>query len=255
AKMEETDRVSIRYEHRPGATLQSQVESSDRGLLDLLRRQPLSVAQLAVEIQVTATAVRQRLARLMAQGLVQRVTTKAARGRPSHCYSLTEKAQRQTGSNFSDLAIALWQEIRALKDPQVRSGLLSRVANTVANQYASQIEGKNTAERMQSVVAIFAERDIPLTVEIQDQLPVLTILACPYPALAERDRGICAFEKLLFSELLGESVRLKDCRLDGNDCCRFHTSASTDILTSFAKSDVGEANFATNELSCQPVSG
>jgi predicted ArsR family transcriptional regulator len=54
---------------------------------------------------------------------------------------------------------------------------------------------------------------------------VLTALACPYPELAEQDRGICAVEKLVFSELLGEKVRLTECRLDGaSNCCRFETN-------------------------------
>ena len=60
----------------------------------------------------------------MGSGLMQRESVKAARGRPSHRYSLTNKGRRQTGSNFADLTIALWQEIRSIKDPEIRSGLL-----------------------------------------------------------------------------------------------------------------------------------
>ena len=44
-------------------------ESSDIGILDLLRKAgPLGVTELAGAMRVTATAVRQRLARLMARG-------------------------------------------------------------------------------------------------------------------------------------------------------------------------------------------
>jgi predicted ArsR family transcriptional regulator len=54
---------------------------------------------------------------------------------------------------------------------------------------------------------------------------VLTALACPYPDLAEQDRGICAVEKMMFTEMLGTPVRLTECRLDGaSTCCRFQTS-------------------------------
>ena len=112
-------------------------ESSDIGILDLLRKAgPLGVAELAQAMQVTATAVRQRLVRLMAQGLIDRELARAGRGRPSHRYALTEKGRRQTGANFVDLALALWKEIRAIEDPEVRRGLLQRIAKTMAGMYA-----------------------------------------------------------------------------------------------------------------------
>jgi predicted ArsR family transcriptional regulator len=200
-------------------------ESSDVGILDLLRKAgPLGVAQLAAAMQVTATAVRQRLVRMMAQGLVDRQLARAGRGRPSHRYGLTDKGRRQTGANFVDLALALWKEIRAIEDPEVRRGLLQRIAKTMAGMYGDQVSGTTTAERMRSVSQVFAERDVPFDVDESGSLPVLTAVACPYPQLAEQDRGICALEKMMFSELVGNGLRLTDCRLDGDSCCRFEAN-------------------------------
>jgi DeoR family suf operon transcriptional repressor len=200
-------------------------ETSDTGLVALLRqRGPLSIAELIAAMNVTATAVRQRLTRLMDQGLIQRETTKPARGRPSHQYSLTEKGRRQTSSNFADLTLALWNEVRSIKNPEVRSGLLQRIAKTLATVYRPKMRGANTAQRMQDVSALMAERNVPFVVEHKGSLPVLTAQGCPYPDLAEQDRGICAVEKMLFSELIGEKIRLSECRLDGTSCCRFETN-------------------------------
>jgi predicted ArsR family transcriptional regulator len=200
-------------------------ETSDSGLIELLReRGALSISDLTTVMHVTATAVRQRLSRLMNQGLVQRDITKPPRGRPSHCYSLTEKGRRQTASNFADLTLALWQEIRSIKDSETRRGLLQRIAKKLAGHYEQNIHGNTTAERMQSVSALMADRNVPFTVDRSGALPVLTAHACPYPELAEQDRGICSVEKMLFSELLGEKLRLSDCRLDGANCCNFVTN-------------------------------
>jgi predicted ArsR family transcriptional regulator len=157
----------------------------------------------------------------MAQGLIEREATRAGRGRPSHRYSLTEKGYRHAGTNFGDLAIALWNEVRAVRDPEIRKGLLQRIARGMAGMYGDSISGESTAERMQSVADVFSNRDVPFVVEQSGELPVLTALACPYPELAEQDRGICAMERLLFSELVGRNVRLTDCRLEGDTCCRF----------------------------------
>ncbi len=204
-------------------------ESSDIGILDLLRKAgPLGVSQLSGAAGVTATAVRQRLTRLMAQGLVDREATRAGRGRPSHRYRLTEKGRRQSGANFADLALALWQEVRGIEDPEVRRGLLQRIAKTMAKMYGTQVTGATTADRMQAVSRVFAERNVPFEVGTSTaddgesvSLPVLTALACPYPDLAEQDRTICAMERMMLGELVGGPLKLAECRLDGESCCKF----------------------------------
>jgi len=202
--------------------MSSASETSDLGLLDLLRKHgPLGVAQLTTAMEVTATAVRQRLTRLLAQGDIEREAQRTSRGRPVHRYQLTEKGRRRAGANFADLAIALWQEIREIKDPEVRRGLLQRIGGRLATLYASRVTGSNLDERLESLAAIFRERQIPFDVERRNDLPLLQARACPYPDLAEQDRTVCSMERLMFSQLVGENLRLSNCRLDGHSCCTF----------------------------------
>src|SRR5258708_39285337 len=106
---------------------------------------------------VTATGVRQRLTRLMSQGMIERDVERSGRGRPSHRYSLSEKARRQVGTNYGDLAILLWEQIRSVKDPEVRRGLLQRIAEAMANLYRGRVRGATTAARMESLKELFAE--------------------------------------------------------------------------------------------------
>jgi predicted ArsR family transcriptional regulator len=202
------------------------VETSDEVLVDLLRTKgSLGVAELADAMGVTATAVRQRLTRLLRQGDIDRTTERISRGRPVHRYCLTDKGRRRAGANFADLAIALWQEIRGIKDPEIRRGLLGRVSGRLATLYAGQIHGSSLDERMEALAEVFRQRQIPFEVERGSDLPVLRAAACPYPDLAEQDRSVCSLERMMFSELLGENVRLSNCRLDGHSCCTFEASA------------------------------
>ena len=205
---------------------------SDVALLDLLRKtEAMTVAQLAESLQVTPTAVRQRLVRLMGQGLVARSSENVGRGRPVHHYRLTTQGRRKTGANFADLAVALWEEIRSIKDLEVRRGLLQRISLRLADQYSDQIKGDTVEQRMRALAVMFAERGIPFEVvsppaEAKGQLPVLTALACPYPDLAELDRSVCSMERLMVAELMGENVRLSECRLDGASCCTFEVTSN-----------------------------
>jgi len=203
-----------------------EIIASDVTILDLLRKRgAMSVPEMAELMEVTATAVRQRLTRLMAQGFIDRETVRAGRGRPSHNYVLTDKGRRKSGANFADLSIALWQEIREIRDPEIRRGLVQRISRRLAEMYESEVHATTVAARMEQLAELFSKRRIPFEVTHEGGLPILTALACPYLDLAEQDRSICAMERMLFSELLGESVRLSKCRLDGDACCTFETGS------------------------------
>jgi predicted ArsR family transcriptional regulator len=196
-------------------------------MLDFLRREgAVTIMALVQEMGVTATAVRQRLRRLMAAGLIQRQTERIGRGRPNHRYSLTEKGERAAGTNFADMAVVLWEEIKSVQDPNIRRGLLKRIADRLVARYRSRVTGNTVGERMAELSAVMNEREIPFEVNRSGELPVLTALACPYPELAQLDRSVCTMEKLMLSEILGANVRLSECRLDGATCCTFTPSPS-----------------------------
>ena len=202
--------------------------STDADLLELLRSKgALDVTEMSKAAKVTATAIRQRLGRLLAQGLIQRQAIRAGRGRPRHRYQLTQKGIRLTGSNFTDLALALWREVRSMPDAEVRRSLLRRVVAGLVAAYGPQIEGRTAEERMRSLTGLLSQRRVSFTVEPAPGaygLPMLTAHACPYPELAEQDRGICILEKMLFSELIGQDLDLTQCRLDGGSNCQFELS-------------------------------
>lgn len=200
--------------------------TSDAAVVDLLRTEgALGIGELSAALGVTATAIRQRLERLMRRGLVERQALVGRRGRPAHAYSLTDAGRRMGGDHFRDLALVLWREIRGIRDLGVRRGLLGRIAAALAGLHRAEVSGAAPAERLRGVADLMRRRNIACSVEASDAgatgLPVLTSYACPFPDLAEEDRGICAAERAMIEELVGSPVALTECRLDGGSCCRF----------------------------------
>lgn len=200
-------------------------ESSDRMLLDLIRRDgPLSLAGLAERLGVTPTAVRNRLTRLVGSGMVERRAEHGGRGRPKYTYQASVEAHKRLGQNYADLAVVLWDEMmRSVEDRKLRRVLFQRITDRLAELYRSQVKGDEWEGRLSQLGVILHNRGIEAEVTrgSVDTLPVLRQHTCPYYELAEADRTVCAMERKMFEKVLGRGLRLSQCRLDGHHSCDF----------------------------------
>ena len=187
----------------------------------------LGVCELTELLGVTATAIRQRIERLLESGLIDREKLVAGRGRPTYRYRLTVMGHRKAGANPADLADAMWREILAVPDESIRNQLVSAIAARLGQQFAMQVASGQTADsfedRMQKLSEIMTARQMITEVSRAGELPVLDIGVCPFPTLtdASDDRTMCRLEEQMISEALGQPVHLSSCRLDGDECCQF----------------------------------
>ncbi len=205
-----------------------QLSQNDREMIALLRKSPsMTVCELTESMGVTATAVRQRLNRLMILDLVQRSRTSEGRGRPSHHYSLTDKGRKSSANNFGDLAVVLWEEVQKIDDAQTRQRVISGAVERLAEKYELETAGKTIGDRMQSVVKLFADREIPISLDQSSGLPVIKIEGCPYPTLAKDNRDICDMEKELLTRVIGQPIDRCQCRQDGDQCCSYQAEPVT----------------------------
>lgn len=191
----------------------------------LIEHNSCSIADLEGYLNVTATAVRQRLNRLLAAGLIDRSIESQERGRPTHRYWLTAAGQKLAGNNLADFAEALWYEIQQIPDKSIRQSIIQGASNRLAANYSNQISGRTREERLNSMATLFRKRDIPVAVAVNNGQPTLTILACPYPDLANDNHEICEMEKQLFSQVVDGSIELCKCQRDGDSCCSFQAAS------------------------------
>lgn len=197
----------------------------DQVVLDLLRREEgLSIQDLMDRLEVTATAIRQRVDRLEEGGFVERRKLVAGRGRPSFSYFLTDRGWRHAGVTYRDLALSFWSVIQDSESEDVRNQLVSRVAKKLGELYQDMLPSGDLNARMQFLAELLSDRKVPTRLAIdENRLPVLEVHACPYPDLVsgEEDRSACQLEQVALSTALGHPVELSKCRLDGHGCCQF----------------------------------
>ncbi len=192
----------------------------------LIEHSTCSITELMEYLNVTATAVRQRISRLLAAGLVDRQVQSEGRGRPLYRYLLTDAGRKLTGNNLPDIAAALWHGIQRISDESLRQSIIAGAIDRLAASYSKQINGKSLEERLNSLAGLFRERDIPVEVENRNGTPTLRILSCPYPDLANENHEVCEMEKQLLTQVVGGQVDLCQCRRDGDSCCSFQIEST-----------------------------
>lgn len=136
-----------------------QAPTSDTQLLALLRiAGPLSILELAAAMEVTASAVRPRLARLLGQKAIQHEVISHGRGRPRGFYKLTEEGLRRTDANLIKPALPLWEKTRQSGDPELQRDTLRRIGRVLVSGDADKIRGKTPAERMKSLAKVLKQQ-------------------------------------------------------------------------------------------------
>ena len=205
----------------------TQLDTQDHECLEWLRRNDSgSIRDLCAEFGVTATAIRQRLSRLLERELITRDAVRLeGRGRPHHLYHVTERGLKELGSNYGDLARILWSEVMRIDDAVTRKQVMQGVQSSLIAHYSSQVGEGSTRERFARLVEVMTESGYDVELGERNGLPILREKNCPYPDLASCDPNICNLEQDVFAEVLGTPLELTSCWRDGESCCEFEPRA------------------------------
>lgn len=190
----------------------------------LLRNGPSSIKDLEQALAVTATAVRQQLASLTAEGLVVAVQERRGVGRPRNVYKLTERSYSLFACYCDELALSLIGEVLETEGTDKLRYLLSRVGNKLALQYGRQLRGEAVGDRVRELSALLDRRGIRADFEHNGDVIILHEYNCPYHDLASVHRDVCEMERDAFAQALGTEVVLGNCIQDGHHSCQFLVS-------------------------------
>jgi predicted ArsR family transcriptional regulator len=191
----------------------------------MLRNGPASIKELELASGVTATAVRQQLASLTAEGLVAMFKERQGVGRPRNLYQLTERSHSLFACYNDELALDLIHELLETEGTDKLRYLLNRVGSKLAVQYRRQIKGQAMGDRVRELSTVLDRRGIRVDLEHDDDVIILREYNCPYHEIASVHRDVCEMERSAFSQALGADVTLGDCIQDGHHSCQFLVSS------------------------------
>jgi predicted ArsR family transcriptional regulator len=180
-----------------------------------------SIKDVAIDLGVTASAVRMHLTQLEASGAVRADKVREGVGRPYYVYSATPQAHNLFYKDYGDLARFLLQEVTETQGADVLQDVLRRVGDKLADLYRDQVGDRGLSDRISAWADLLDQRGVTVEIEKTEEGFVLREYGCPYQNVALGNRAVCDMERQVMARLLESGVRLTHCVLDGYRGCQF----------------------------------
>ena len=189
----------------------------------LVGNAPKTVTDLIRATGVTRTAVTEQLNELVSSGLVERnIERLPGRGRPRHVYSANQSALLVLFPNSPNLLVpAIWRAIDELGGCELTKEVVSRVSRSVADYYIAKITAKDPKERLQQLIHLFEGEGGLVESTSRNGQPALRKRSCPFIAMLDVKRTVCAIDLEMMTAIVGCPVRRVACRHDGDPSCVF----------------------------------
>ena len=194
-------------QHAPGK--KSSRLSSRQTILRLLKQQgPSDAEALALQLGISAMAVRQHLYLLSAEKLVSYQEQPRPVGRPAKMWALTSSAVPLFPDAHADLAVSLLNAAERSFGAQGIKRVLSQCAQQQIETYRSRIPARASIQnRLKMLISLRNEEGYMAEMEAQPDGSFLLIENhCPISAAAKMCPALCKAELELFQAILGENV-------------------------------------------------
>lgn len=201
--------------------------STRQSILQLLRRQGrMTALELSSALNIGAVGVRQHLALLERDGLVQVAGLRRSIGRPSHIYVLTPEAEQHFPKNYDQFAIDIVDYLAEHGGDDAILQAFQARRQALARQIAPRLAGKTQAEKVAELSCILVDQGYMCEFEQLDDGSFLLIEHnCPLDCVARRYPQLCAQELELYQDLLDVPIERETTIARGDLCCRYRIPA------------------------------
>ncbi|HXY29317.1 MAG TPA: ArsR family transcriptional regulator [Gemmatimonadaceae bacterium] len=193
--------------------------ATQTAIVDLLRRQPRTIAELATALNLTPGAVRAHLANLEGEHIVERrIARRPTVGKPPTMYSITADAEEL----FSRTYPAAFAALIDLLSRKLRAEELESLMRTLGQRLAAGriVAGHTVRERVEGALELLRELGTPAAVEWGELIHTIRAFGCPLNTASIRHPEVCATLASLLASTTGLEVR-DHCHRGDRARCRF----------------------------------
>ena len=190
-------------------------------ILQLLKmRAGMTVSQLKDALHISQMGIRQHLAILETEGLVEYHQEKQGRGRPPYIYQLTDAASSLFPTTYANFAVGLMHEVAKFNGPGFINKIFRGRMKSQLQTYQLRLQGKTLSDRVKELARIRDEEGYMARFDENEDDYVLTEHNCPIVLIAQEYPYVCEIETALFRQSLGAKVvRVEHLMQGSHKCC------------------------------------
>ena len=189
-------------------------------ILSLLRRDPLTISELADRLDLARNAIVLPLQQLEAEGLVEGTTRKEKRaGKPALEYSVApgqEDVASRAYPPFTEILMEVLPE-------QLSGSQMKRLMHQVGQKMAARLqpdERQSFDKRLKLATDFVDNLGAETVVETQDECTVIRSYSCPLARAVRQQPCVCHAVSTFFAQVTGKKVK-QQCNRDGQLICEF----------------------------------
>lgn len=190
---------------------------------------------MAQALGLASATIRRHLDILQRDQLVSWTEARRPTGRPHYVFFLTDAGRERLPRQYDLLATLLVRalgnltprETRGRTGPQLLKLVMPRVGHLFADEYRHQVKGEDLGQRVKEVVRILGQDTQSADCEQTEHGFRIHCYNCPFQRVAVAYPAICKAHQQMMSDLLGTSVRRKECLANGASRCTYLVPLNT----------------------------
>ena len=201
----------------------------------LLQHGGLTADDIAVKLELTASAVRAQLAGMERDGVVQRVGQRPGTTRPSQVFELTPEAEQLLSQAYVPLLAQLVDEFTRGLPVKAVNTLMRRAGKGLAEELSGgRRPNGDLYARVAAVSSLMnAQLGAVTSVEGNGDL-IIRGAGCPVAAVTGKHPAVCLAMESFVSELVGVPVK-ECCDRTGRPRCCFQVSRRNALISQSGK--------------------
>jgi predicted ArsR family transcriptional regulator len=191
-------------------------------LLRLLRGGEATVEELAARLEMTPNGVRFHLTELERDGLVVQRPVRRGPRKPSHGYSLSERAEALFPRAYDALLNAVLRELRAGQAGPDVEALFGRLGRQLAAAHATRFRGLTPDQRVTEALRVVEELGGVASARPEERGRTTVVgQSCPFKAVVPEHPEVCALLEGFLAEVFPEATVCEVCQKGEAPRCRF----------------------------------
>jgi len=195
--------------------------TKDKILQTLLRHPKVTINELAQAVEINPISVRHHLTNLQMEGLIEAEEVRHGVGRPRLVYSLTQDGMERFPTKYLRLTTRLLAQMKETMPGPVVAKLFNQIAEDMASEYSSQIQGLSMEERLEFAKELLAQEGFTVEWEKKGSEYQIHEISCPYYQIGVTHPEVCTVDQTLISKMLALPANKVQCILDGGSHCTY----------------------------------